>query len=112
MTFAPSKTILTARGKVHQVGKVTTGYRLNYIPSDLLKNGCPQCNQLLQIKQISGDLIATISANFIPQSQYSINVLFDFNGIEPIPNFGVTVQINPAFAQYFKNVDISQVVVE
>jgi proprotein convertase subtilisin/kexin type 5 len=33
MTITPSKTIITARGKVHEIGKVTAGYRINYIPS-------------------------------------------------------------------------------
>lgn len=112
VTFVPGKTIITPRGKVHQVGRVTAGYRINYIPAELLKNNCALCSQLLQIKQISGDLIAVISASYIPQSTYSINVLFDFNGIEPIPNFVVSVQINPTLAQYFQGVDISQIVVE
>lgn len=112
MTFAPSRTIITPRGKVHQIGKVQAGYRLNYIPSELLKDGCPLCNNILQVKQISGDSYASITENYVPQTQYSINVVYDFGGIEPIPNFNVTVQINPALANYFKGVDISQIVTE
>ena len=77
-----------------------------------MKDGCALCSQILMIRQISGDSIATISANFIPKSQYSINVIFDFGGIEPIPIIGVSAQINPALASYFKGVDISQIVTE
>jgi proprotein convertase subtilisin/kexin type 5 len=112
VAFAPSKTIISVRGKVHEIGKVTSGYRINYVPSELLKNGCPLCSQLLMIKQISGDSIAVISENFVPQTQYSINVVFDFNGIEPIPDFNVTVQVNPVLASYFPNVDISQIITD
>lgn len=110
LPFAPSKTIISPRGKVHSIGKVTSGYRLNYIPSELLKNGCPFCSQLLLVKQISGDSVATITQSYIPQSQYSMNVVYDFGSGEPIPNFSVTIQVNPALIQYFSGVDIGQVV--
>jgi hypothetical protein len=64
------------------------------------------------VKQISGDAIANIYESYIPQSQYSINVSFDFNSLEPVPNFSVTLQVNPNLAQYFSGVDISQIVVD
>lgn len=110
MSFKPTRTIITPRGQVHQIGKITVGLRLNYIPPELLANNCASCSNIIKVNQISGNSVGQVTVNYIPNSQYSYNVVLDFGAQEPIPAFKIAAAINPAMASFYQGIDTSQVV--
>ena len=82
---------------------------MTYLPANLLANGCPQCNNILNVSVISTPIIPIVSVSFINATQYKFVITFDFNNVLGSFVFNFTVKINSNLASFFTQADMEQV---
>lgn len=105
----PTGTKIITNGHVVLQGKVLQGMSMTYLPANLLANGCPQCNNILNVSVISTPIIPIVSVSYIQATQFKFVITFDFNNILGIFVFNFTVRINSNLASFFTQADMDQV---
>ncbi len=105
----PTGTKIIKNGYVVLQGKVLQGMSMTYLPANLLANGCPQCNNILNVSVISTPIIPVVSVSYVQATQWKFLITFDFNNVLGTFVFNFTVRINSNLASFFTQADMDQV---
>lgn len=112
VNFNPGRSFITTTGTVHLFGRVVQGIRLSYLPPEITANDCALCSKVLWIRVIDSTVVPGVRVNYLPTTKYQFLAEFEFNGLFAIPVFSISVQINPDYAKYFSEADLSQIKVK